>query len=111
MQHGSLLVDIAWFSQGVPKGPVQIQETRRLSRDGYFFHESQRDCRHAIGFDFPCEQSHGPRTDRSGGDQQCQIDLRLTDAVRDFPNRRHEPLGTAHQAETIVIPSHWFTSD
>jgi hypothetical protein len=103
MEHRTLLDDISWFTQGVAKGPVQIQEMRRVSRNGPFLHESQSYRRHAAGFDFPCEQSHGPRADRSGGHQKSQIDVRLADAPCDFFDRGHKPRGAAHQAETVVI--------
>jgi hypothetical protein len=39
MEHRSLLGDIAWFPEGVAKGPAQKQETRRVRRHGDFFHE------------------------------------------------------------------------
>ncbi len=65
MKHGSLLGDIAWFAQGMAKGPVQIQETRRVGRNGYFFHKSQSYRRYSAGFDSPREQSSGPRADWS----------------------------------------------
>lgn len=70
MEHCSLLCDIARFSQSVSEGPVEIQEARRVSRNCYFFHESQTYRRHAPGFDFSGEQSHGPRADGSGGHQE-----------------------------------------
>ena len=103
MKHCSLLGDIARFTESVAEGPVQIQETRRASRNGYFFDQSQTYRRHAPGFNFSGEQSHGPRADGSGGHQQSQIDARPADAARDFFDRRHEPLGTTHQAKPIVI--------
>jgi hypothetical protein len=96
MEHCSLLGDIARFAEGVAEGPVQIQEARRVCRNGYFFHESQTYRRHAPGFDFSGEQSHGPRADGSGGHQKSQIDTRLADAPRDFFDCRHERLGTPH---------------
>ena len=51
----------------------------------------QRDRRHAPGFDFSREQSHGPRADGSGGHQESEVRSRVTDAARDFLDRRHEP--------------------
>jgi hypothetical protein len=103
MEHGSLLGDVARFPEGVAEGPVQIQEARRVSRHRDFFYESQSDRRHASGFDFSGEQSHGPRADGSGGHQERQINARLADASRDFFDCRHETPGTAHQAETVVL--------
>ena len=88
--------DIAGFAQGVAERPAQVQEARRVSRGGHFFHECQRDRRHPAGFDFSGEQSHGPRADGSGGHQKSQINTRLADAPRDFFDRRHELFGTAH---------------
>ena len=69
-----MLVNIARFAEGVAKRPVQVQEARRVRRNGYFFHESQTYRRHALGFDFSGEQSHGPRADGSSGYQKSQID-------------------------------------
>ena len=103
MEHCSLLGYIARFAQGVAERPVQIQESRRVSRNGYFFHESQTYSRHAPRFDFSGKQSYGPRADRSGGHQKSQIDARLADALRDFFNRRHELFGTPHQTESVMI--------
>ena len=103
MEHSSLLGDIARFAQRVAEGPVQIQEARRMSRNRHFFDESQTHRSHALGFDLPGEQSHGPRADGSGGYQQSQVNARLADAPRDFFDCRHELCRTAHQAETIVI--------
>ena len=96
MEHSALLGDMARFAQGVAKGPVHIHEARRMSRHGDFFHERQPDRRHALGFNGPGEQSHGPRADGSGGHQKRQINTRLADALRDFVDRRHEPLRTPH---------------
>jgi hypothetical protein len=59
MEHCSLLGDIARFASRVTEGPAQIQEARRVSRNGYFFHERQTYRRHAPGFDFSGQQSHG----------------------------------------------------
>ena len=103
MEHCSLLGDIARFAESVAEGPVQIQEARRVSRNGYFFYERQSYCCHARSFDFSSEQSHGPRANRSGGHQKRQINARLADAPRNLFDRRHEPLGTAHQAKTVVF--------
>jgi hypothetical protein len=103
MEHCSLLRDIARFAKGVAKGPVQIQEARRVSRKRYLFHKSQAYRRHAPSFDFSGEQSHGPCADRSCGHQKSQIDPRLADAPRDFFDRRHESFRTAHQAKTVVL--------
>ncbi len=96
MEHCLLLGDVARFAERVAEGPVQIQEARSASRNGYLFHERQTYRRHAPGFDFSGEQSHGPRADRSSGCQQSQIRARLADALRDFFDRRHELLGAAH---------------
>jgi hypothetical protein len=96
MEHGTLLGDMPRFTQGAAEGPVHIYEARRVRRYRDFFHESQTYCRYALGFNGPGEQSHGPRADGSGGYQKRQIDTRRTDALRDFFNRRHEPLGTSH---------------
>jgi hypothetical protein len=103
MEHCSLLGDIARFAERVAEGPVQIQEARRMSGNGDFLHESQTNRRNAPGFDFSGEQSHGPRADGSGGHQKSQINTRLADAPRNLFDRRHEPLGTAHQTETVVL--------
>ncbi len=89
MKHRSLLCDIARFTERVTEGPVQIQEARRMSRNGYFFHESQTYSRDAPRFDFSGKQSHGPRADGSGRHQKSQINARLADAPRDFFDRRH----------------------
>lgn len=80
MEHCSLLGDISRFPEGVAEGPVQIQEARHASRNGYFLHESQTYRRHAPGFDLSGEQFHGPRADGSGGHQERQVDIRLADA-------------------------------
>ncbi len=104
MEHRSLLDDIAGFTEGVAEGPVEMQEPRRASRNGDFFHESQTDRRHAPGFYFSGEQSHGPRADGSGGHQKSQINPRPAYAPRDLLHRRQEPLRAAHQAESVVVP-------
>ena len=112
MEHGSLLGYIAGFAQGVAEGPVQIQEARRVSRSGHFFHEGQRDRRHPAGFDFSGKQSHGPRADRSSGDQQGQIGARLVDEPRDFFHRRYEPRGAAHHdGRAAVADEQWGAGD
>jgi len=96
VEHGSLLREIARFAKGVAERPVQIQEAWRMSRNRHFFHESQSCGRHSAGFDFSCDQSHGPRADRSRRHQESQIDARLADAPRDFFDRRHKLFGTPH---------------
>lgn len=96
MEHSSLLGDIARFAQRVAERPVQIQEARRAGRNRHFFDEGQTYRRHALGFDLPGEQPHGPRADGSGGHQQGQVNARLADAPRDFFDRRHELRRTAH---------------
>ena len=35
-QNRALLVDLAWFSQGMTEGPVEEEQTRCLDRDGQF---------------------------------------------------------------------------
>ena len=106
MEYGSLLGDVAWFSQGVPKWPVQIQEARRPSRNGDLLHQSQCDGRHAGGFDFPCEQSHGPRAERSRRNEKHQIHAPVTNPPRDLFDRRNELPSAPHQTEPVVIVGH-----
>lgn len=103
MEHRSLLSDISRFTQGVAEGPVQVKEAWCVRRNRDFFYESQTYGRYAPGFDFPGQQSHGPRADWSGGDQQSQINTRLANSSRNLFDCRHQPPGTAHQTETIVI--------
>jgi hypothetical protein len=105
VEHGSLLSNIARFTQCMAKGPVQIEEAWRASCDRYFFHQSQSDCSHASCFDFSSEQSDGPRANRSSRYQESQISPRLANSLRDFFDRRHKTLGTAHQTETVMTVS------
>ena len=85
------------------KGPVQEEHPGRLDSNCQFAYQGERNGCYATGFNFTRKQSHGPRADGSGGYQKSQINVRLTDASRDFLDCRHEPLGTAHQAESVVI--------
>ena len=55
-----------------------------MSGNRYFFHQSQSYCRHAPGFNFPGEQSNGPRADRSRGYKKSQVNIRLANAPRNF---------------------------
>ena len=103
MKHRSLLGDVARFAKGMPERPVQVQEARCVRGNRDLFHERKTYRCHASGFDFPREQSHGPRANGSSGNQQNQIGARLPDAQRDLFDRRHEPPGAPFQTETIVI--------
>lgn len=69
VQNGSLLIAIAWLTECVAERPVQVEHTRRFHRDGKLAYQRQRHRRHAVRLDFACQQSHGPRADRSGRNQ------------------------------------------
>ena len=103
MQHGSMLRHIARFAQGVAERPVQIQEARRMGGNRDFFHERQTNRCDAPGFDFSCEQPHGPRADRSSGHQQSQVNAGFAQTTRSLLDRRHKALGAAHQAKTVMF--------
>jgi hypothetical protein len=47
-----------------------------------FLHQRQSYGSYAVGFNFSCQQSHGPRADRSSRHEKNQIHSRFTDAPR-----------------------------
>ncbi len=77
MQDGELLQAISRLAESMAKGPVQREHARRFDGDSQFAHQGKRDSGHAAGFDFTCEQSHGPRADRSGRHEQGEINVGL----------------------------------
>src|SRR5262249_59537746 len=96
METWPVVGHIGGLAEGADEGPVQVQDSRGLSRDCYFLDQGQGNSRAAHSFNFSSKQSNGPRAYRSGGHEEGQIDAGLADATGDFADRRHEAFGTAH---------------
>lgn len=77
MQDSALLQAVSWLTERVTEGPMQKEHPGRFDCDGQFAHHGERDRCHPAGFDFPCEQSHGPRADGSSRDQEDEVDVRI----------------------------------
>jgi len=87
MQHHVLLIALVRLAKCMSEGPVEVEHTRCFHQHGQLPYQGKRNRCHPACFNFTCEQSHGPRTDRSGGDQDHQIDSCLG---KQFPNLASE---------------------
>jgi hypothetical protein len=87
VKDGALLGDVARLSERVAERPVQVQHAGRPERDGQFPDQTQADRRHALSLDLSCKQSHGPRAEWSGWDEQHKVDLSLPEAPGHLPGR------------------------
>src|SRR5215469_7124384 len=87
MQHRVLLIALVRLAKCMSERPVEVEHTRCFHQHGQLPYQGKRNRCHPACFNFTCEQSHGPRTDRSGGDQDHQIDPRLG---KQFPNLASE---------------------
>ena len=102
MEDGALLQAFPRLTKCVTKGPVQEEHARRFDRDSQFSHEDKRNRCDAAGFYFTREQSHGPRTDRSGGYQQNEIDVGLGQLGADLVAWMQQFVGIIGKAEAVV---------
>ena len=84
MQYGLLLVRVVWLAKCMAEWPAQREHTGCLHQHRQFMNQCQRSRSHTTGLDFACEQSHGPRTNRSGRDQDSQVDVRLREEQSDL---------------------------
>lgn len=103
MENGAVLGDIAWLTQSVSKGPVQIEHTRCSCCLGNLLHQCQPNRRHARRLDLSCQQSHGPRADGSGRDEEGQVNMRVGQAARDFSSGRDQRFGASAEAKAKVL--------
>jgi hypothetical protein len=102
VENGALLGDVSRLTQGVPKGPMQVEHARRSCCLGDLLDECKRDRRHARRLDLPCEQSHGPRADGSGRDEEHQVNVRLGQATRNLPSGGKQCFRTSAEAKVLV---------
>lgn len=102
MQDGELLQAISRLAESMAKGPVQRKHARRFDGDSQLAHQGKRDSGHAAGFDFTCEQSHGPRTDWSGRHEQGEINVGLRQQRANLVTWREQFVGIVGEAKTIV---------
>jgi hypothetical protein len=103
VQNCALLGDVPRLTQGVPKGPVQVEHARRPRCLGNLLDERKTDRRHARRLDFSCQQSHGPRADRSGGDEEHEVNVRVGQPAPDRPSGGEQLFRTPAQAESKVL--------
>ena len=103
MQNSALLGDIPRLTQGVPKGPVQVEHARRPRCLGDLLDECKTDRRHARRLDFSCQQSHGPRADGSGGDEEHEVNVRVGQSAADRPSGSEQRFRTPAKAESKVL--------
>lgn len=73
--HGSLLLDVASFTQRVPEGPFQKNAAWRLHFLGVFTHDRYPDSGDAGFLNLSLDQPHGLITDASGRGQQNDVDV------------------------------------
>ena len=106
MENCALLGNVSRLAQGVPKGPVQIEHARRSRGICDLRNQCQRDRRHARRLDLSCEQSHGPRADGSGRNEEDQVNMRVGQAVRDLSSGGDQCFRTSAQAECKVLVCH-----
>jgi hypothetical protein len=106
VENGALLGNVSRFAQGVPKRPVQVEHARRSRGLGDLLHECQRDRRHARRLDLSCEQSHGPRADGSGRNEEDQVHMRAGQAARDLSSGGDQRFRTSGEAEAKVLVCH-----
>ena len=95
MQHSVLLITLVRLAERMPERPVEIEHTRCFHHHCQFPYQSQRNRCHPASLNFTCEQSHGPRADRSRWYQDHKIDTCLG---KQFTN-----LATWHQKITWVM--------
>jgi hypothetical protein len=73
MEHSPLLCNISGLTQSMTKGPMDIQKAWRVGGNSDFLHQRQANGSYASGFNFSCQQSHGPRADGSCRHEKNQI--------------------------------------
>jgi hypothetical protein len=101
-----LLGNVSRLAQGVPKGPVQIEHARRSRGICDLRNQCKRDRRHARCLDLSCEQSHGPRADRSGRNEEHEVNVRVGQPASDRPSGGEQRFRTSAQAEAKVLVCH-----
>jgi hypothetical protein len=106
VKDGALLIPVIGFTQRVPERPVEIEHARRLHQHGQFFYLRQRNRGHTTSLNLACQQSHGPRADRSGGYQDDEIDARLLQERANLAPRRQEVQGIKGKAKAVVGLGH-----
>jgi hypothetical protein len=102
MQNGVLLIALVRLAKRMPEGPVEREHTRRFDHHCQFPYQRQRNRCHAACLDFTRKQSHGPRADRSGGDQDHQVDLCLGKQSPNLTPRGLELLRILDKAKAVM---------
>ena len=102
MKNGALLISVVWFAQCMPEWPVEIEHAWGFHHRSQFSYLSKRNCCHSASLDFACQQSHGPRTDRSGRYQDHEIDTRLSKERANLASWRQEIFRIVDKAKTVV---------
>ena len=98
-----MLGDVSRLTQGVPEGPVQVEHARCSCCLGNLPNQCQRDRRHTSRLDLSCEQTHGPRADGSGRDQEHQVNVRVGQAARNLPSGGKQRFRTSAEAKAEVL--------
>jgi hypothetical protein len=106
MKDSALLIPVIGFTQGVPERPVEIEHARGLHQHGQFFYLRERNCGHTTRLNLACQQSHGPRADRSGGYQNGEIDARLRQERANRAPGCQEVQGITGKAKAVVDVGH-----
>ena len=71
--HGSLLLDVARFTERMAERPLDINGPWRLDLFSVFTHDRYPDSRDAGSFNLSLDQSHGLVADASGRGQQDHV--------------------------------------
>ena len=103
VQDSALLGGVPRLAQGVPKRPVQVEHARRPRGLRDLLDERKADRRHALRFDLSCEQSHGPRADRSGRDEEREVHMRIGQPAPDRSSGGQQLFCAPVQTKTKVL--------
>ena len=103
MKNGALLGNVSRLTQGMPKGPVQVEHARCSCCLGNLRNQCQRDCRHTRSLDLSCQQPHGPRADGSSRDKEHQVNVRVGQAARNLPSGGKQRFRTSAEAKAEVL--------
>src|SRR5207237_10243798 len=76
VKNGAVLISVVGFSQGMPEWPVEVKHAWGFHHHSQFSYQGKRNCCYSASLDFACQQSHGPRTDRSVRYQDHEINRR-----------------------------------
>ena len=102
VKDGALLIPVIGFAQRVPEWPVEVEHARRFHQLSQFFYLRKGNRGHTTGLDLACQQSHGPRADRSGRNQDDEIDVCLSEERANLAPRRQEVQGIMGKAKAVV---------